>query len=467
MNHGSLFSGIGGFDLAARWIGWENSFHSDIDPFCLTILKHHFPNATSYTDIRGTDFTPWRGKIDVLSGGFPCQPFSQAGKRQGTSDDRHLWPEMLRAIREIRPNWVVGENVLGITNWNGGMVFEQVCSDLETEGYSVQPFVLPACGVNAPHQRYRTWFVAHRNDHELISGLQFDEQIWETLTAYGGADAGNSDRDGACAKRGATERADSESGGICGNGGRGIVADSDVYGHERRAESGWENDNTAEERSENNLDASRSGVQRTSADTDGIRPENLPSAGNGENDNTGKRGNFYSRATHDGPEWTSTNTHSIGSEQRCENFQPEETNGERPECKGGQRTAADTDLGGLERSGSEGRNGQYVERQDCDHGKRVSVPDPHGQMPQCGDDEREEGRDFEGFGVESLGGAFGWQEFPTFSPVCGGNDGISELLHGITFPRWRKESIKAYGNAIVPQVAYRIFRVINYMTTGK
>lgn len=167
MTHASLFSGIGGFDIAARWAGWENLFNCEIDPFCQTVLKYHFPHAEQYADIKTTDFTPWRGKIDVLSGGFPCQPFSQAGKRKGTEDERHLWPEMLRAIQQIQPRWVVGENVLGIVNWSKGLVFEQVCADLETAGYEVQPFILPACGVDAPHQRYRVWFVANRTDTRI------------------------------------------------------------------------------------------------------------------------------------------------------------------------------------------------------------------------------------------------------------------------------------------------------------
>lgn len=162
--HASLFSGIGGFDLAAEWAGFVNKFNCDTDPFCRRVLEYHFPHAKQYTDICTTDFSVWRNRIVVLSGGFPCQPFSSAGKRRGTEDDRYLWPQMLRAVREIRPRWVVGENVLGIVNWSQGLVFEQVCADLETEGYSVQPYVLPACGVDAPHRRYRTWFIAHLAD---------------------------------------------------------------------------------------------------------------------------------------------------------------------------------------------------------------------------------------------------------------------------------------------------------------
>lgn len=161
MTHGSLFSGIGGFDLAAEWVGWQNLFNCEIDPFCQTVLKHHFPDAEQFTDIRTADFARYKDRLDVLTGGFPCQPFSTAGKRKGTEDDRYLWPEMLGVIRTVRPRWIVGENVYGIVSWSDGLVFKQVCVDLEAEGYEVQPYVLPACGVGAPHQRYRTWFVAH------------------------------------------------------------------------------------------------------------------------------------------------------------------------------------------------------------------------------------------------------------------------------------------------------------------
>lgn len=164
MTHASLFSGIGGFDLAAEWAGWTNAFNCEIDPFCRKILKYHFPDAEQYGDIRTTDFAVWRDRIDVLTGGFPCQPFSLAGKRKGTEDDRYLWPEMLRVIRAVRPRWVVGENVFGIVNWSEGMVLDTVCSDLEAAGYEVQPYIIPACGVGAPHRRDRCWFVAHRTD---------------------------------------------------------------------------------------------------------------------------------------------------------------------------------------------------------------------------------------------------------------------------------------------------------------
>jgi len=163
LTHGSLFSGIGGFDLASEWMGWENVFHCEWNDFGKRILKYYWPNAISYDDITKTDFTIHRGKIDILTGGFPCQPYSSAGKRKGKEDERHLWPEMLRAIREIQPAWIVGENVRGLTDWNGGLVFDEVQANLENEGYEVTPFLLPACAVNAPHRRDRIWFVAYSN----------------------------------------------------------------------------------------------------------------------------------------------------------------------------------------------------------------------------------------------------------------------------------------------------------------
>lgn len=175
VRHGSLFSGIGGFDLAAKWMGWENVFHCEIEPFCRKVLKYHFPQSASYEDIRKTDFKKYKGKIEVLTGGFPCQPYSLAGKRGGKSDERHLWPAMFGAIRQIGPQWIVGENVFGIVSWNEGVVFEEVHTDLENEGYEVQSYVLPAAAVDAPHRRDRVWFVAQRvetNTYAHVSGLQ-------------------------------------------------------------------------------------------------------------------------------------------------------------------------------------------------------------------------------------------------------------------------------------------------------
>jgi DNA (cytosine-5)-methyltransferase 1 len=175
MRHGSLFSGIGGFDLAAEWMGWENIFQVEWDSFCQKVLTKNFPNVKRYGDIKEFDGTKYRGLIDIISGGFPCQPYSMAGKRKGKEDDRHLWPEMLRIIGEVHPGWVVGENVPGIINWSGGLVFHEVQTDLEAKGYEVFPIILPAVGRGAIHRRRRIWFIAHsisRRKLELLSVIE-------------------------------------------------------------------------------------------------------------------------------------------------------------------------------------------------------------------------------------------------------------------------------------------------------
>ena len=169
MTHASLFSGIGGFDLAAHWAGITNIFACEIDEFCRKVLAKRFPNTTLYKDIKETKFEQYCGTVDIISGGFPCQPFSVAGKRAGTTDNRYLWGEMLRVVREVQPTWVIAENVRGLTNIANGTTFETVCDDLEVSGYEVQPFIIPALSVGACHQRERLWIVAYR------SGIGRDE----------------------------------------------------------------------------------------------------------------------------------------------------------------------------------------------------------------------------------------------------------------------------------------------------
>lgn len=284
IRHGSLFSGIGGFDLAAEWMGWENVFHCEINPFGQRVLKYYWPKAISYEDITKTDFTIHRGTIDVLTGGFPCQPYSTAGKRLGKEDDRHLWPEMLRAIREIQPTWIVGENVRGLTNWNGGVVFNEVQAEMEAEGYEVTPFLLPACAVNAPHRRDRVWFIGYSNEW----GRQ---------------------KHGLCSRR------------------------------------------------------------------------EVPKNNNNE-------------------KFVTTNPNCNGILKS----QPRGCNErEQPKNKEQQRN-------------------RWTSK------ARRRIP--------------------------------GWQGFPIKSPICNGDDGLSARLDGITFSKWREESIKGGGNAIVPPLAFQIFKAI-------
>ena len=172
VTHASLFSGIDGFGLAAEWCGWENIFQVEIEDYPTKVLERHYPNVKRYRDIKEFDGRPYRGTIDVLSGGFPCQPYSVAGKRKGKEDDRALWPEMLRVIQEIGPTWVVGENVAGFIE----MGLEQSCLDLESEGYEVWPLVIPACAVEAPHRRDRVWIIAY-NERFAVSSQINERQI--------------------------------------------------------------------------------------------------------------------------------------------------------------------------------------------------------------------------------------------------------------------------------------------------
>lgn len=160
----SLFSGIGGIDLAARWAGIETVAFCERDKWCRSKLSKQFKSVDYYDfyddikEMKGHEIVSRHGRIDIVAGGPPCQPYSQAGKRRGTADDRHLWPEMLRIIKELRwPTWVIIENVTGIV----GMVLDDVLDDLEKENYETQSFIIPACSVGAWHRRYRVFVVAH------------------------------------------------------------------------------------------------------------------------------------------------------------------------------------------------------------------------------------------------------------------------------------------------------------------
>jgi DNA (cytosine-5)-methyltransferase 1 len=321
MRHGSLFSGIGGFDLAAEWMGWENVFHCEWMDFPRKVLEYHFPNADSLIDICKTDFKKYENKIDILTGGFPCQPFSMAGKRKGTDDERYLWGEMLRAIQEIKPQFVIAENVFGITNIDGGLVFEQVCLDLEAEGYEVQPFIIPAAAKNAPHRRDRVWFIAY--NHGIIRG----------------------------------ERGKLES-----------------------------------------REQSRHGESNEKSDTKTNRNvANSNSNGLNECDSNNEIN------TSQGGEYAQRDIKQISIDTKC--------------------------IG------------------------RTQVGDDNGKFEKA---QQEKRREQQFSGTDSA--QSWWRQFPTQSPICGGNDGLPTELDGITFSKWRAESIKGYGNAIVPQVAYEIFK---------
>jgi DNA (cytosine-5)-methyltransferase 1 len=328
MTHGSLFSGIGGFDLAAHWMGWDNIFHCEWNEFGQKVLKHHFPTSKSYNDITKTDFSIHRGEIDILTGGFPCQPYSTAGLRKGKADERHLFPEMLRAIKEIKPRWIIGENVRGLVSWGGGLVFEEVCSDLEREGYEVQPFLIPAASVNAPHRRDRIWFVANSNN-----------------------------------KRGCTKL-------------------GEVSGKDAKI-SEWDKD------------AQFSHTDKFyAANTECLRLEHIE-----------ERGNIYQST-------------SKAQSERGEFTKSIKANGNNGDV-------ANT----ISERGQLQTTREYASKQMLrSNGEKRRIRE--------------------------------WEKFPTVSPVCNGNDGLSDRLDSITFSKWRKESIKSGGNAIVPQVAYELFKTI-------
>jgi len=367
MRHGSLFSGIGGFDLAAEWMGWENVFHCEWNEFGQKVLQYYWPNAISYDNIKETDFTIHRGRIDILTGGFPCQPYSAAGKRKGKEDERHLWPEMLRAIREIQPRWIVGENVYGLVNWSGGLVFDEIQADLEAEGYEVQPVILPACAVNAPHRRDRVWFVAHFN--------------------------GSNDR--------------RESG-----------EDESKSGEKR-----------VQERHEVRQSIEPSKV-RDASNSNGIRLQ--------QRENSAKMGGGQSEVQREGNQ----PTNAI------------KTNGEIA-------NASNSDSRRLERSAEEGWNGINVEREGEFRNASNSGSKRLERIKNKGENRgKEDTREANRRGHSSRKVRSVWEEFPTQSPICSGDDGLPTELDGITFPKWRNESIKAYGNAIVPQVAIEIFKII-------
>ena len=159
-----LFSGIGGFSLGLESTGFfETIGFVEKDKFCQKVLKKHWNNINIEEDIRNVKGEKYQA--DVVTGGFPCQPFSVAGKRKSTADDRYLWDEMLRVIREVKPRWVIGENVEGIVNINEGMVLRQVLNDLENEGFKSQCIIIPASGIGAWHQRKRIWIVAYSNNN--------------------------------------------------------------------------------------------------------------------------------------------------------------------------------------------------------------------------------------------------------------------------------------------------------------
>lgn len=223
--HMDLFSGIGGFALAARWAGWETIGFSEIDPYCCKVLAKNFPGVPNYGDITQLDGRAITA--DLITGGPPCQPASFAGKRQGTADDRWLWPEALRVMREVSPTWVVFENVYGFITLNGGVEFEHLLTSLENEGYEVQPLVIPACAVNAPHRRDRVWIIAHLTQpRKRELSIQSRRSQYPRVDTHGGTEATSQ----CCCRRESQSRILRDFHGVSErlDGNKGRVAFSDV-----------------------------------------------------------------------------------------------------------------------------------------------------------------------------------------------------------------------------------------------
>jgi len=402
--HIGLFEGIGGFSLAARWMGWQTVAWCEWNEFGQKVLKHHFPKAEGFGDITKTDFTKYANKIDILTGGFPCQPYSSAGKRLGKEDERHLWPEMLRAIREISPSFVVGENVRGLTNWNGGLVFDEVCTELENLGYQVAPVIIPACAVDAPHRRERIWFVAYAENSRYRGRLceRCSGREWELL----------SDKQGWCEMGCKTKGC---SGKWITSNTNGAEQTNNTGTNDREAEKIWR---------QNKGDVSREFCSNGNA----TNATGFGFCGNG----TAEQSQPKTFGTWNGMgAENATDTQCGRGLQRIENLQSEKSNGIWPISDGREWNVTDTNGNRLERSVSSDINRQKSSQEIYDE--------------KC---------------ISTRKRALSFEKFPTQPPVCGGDDGLPTELDGITFSKWRNESIKAYGNAIVPQVAYEIFKAI-------
>jgi DNA (cytosine-5)-methyltransferase 1 len=189
VNHLSLFSGIGGIDLAAEWAGMRTVAFVEQNKFCQSVLKKHWPKVPIFDDVCTLKAEDINEPIDIISGGFPCQPFSKAGKRLGGKDDRYLWPEFARLIEELGPSWVVGENVAGIIT----LALDDVLANLESLGYATATFVIPACAVGARHRRERVFIVAHSDSKRLLHGKIKKQPAKARLNAFGDSASSGAD----------------------------------------------------------------------------------------------------------------------------------------------------------------------------------------------------------------------------------------------------------------------------------
>ena len=435
LTHASVFSGIGGPEVAATMLGWDNLFHCEINPFGRAVLDYWYPNSKSYEDITTTDFSEWRGRVHVLTGGFPCQPFSYAGQRRGATDDRYLWPYMFRCIDQIQPDWVVAENVAGIlTMVEQGEVsqvassadlfdtlndirgyrlretftLQRICDDLEGHGYAVQPVLVPACAVGAPHRRDRVFIIGRRitadADNGRVQRLSNNGEQCDQRHNGQPCESSQQERLGNQQGRQSDEtrtKATVSQDPVCGGQ---LVGRDGEQGSER-----------------NERNAGARGGQRICAETSRTAPAD--SVGSGA-----------------GTSRTSGSTQGDGCNPNQQPSQRRTASEWSDRFYAILRNAADTDNGCTQGCGNVWRGlgeaqGQGPSGRCSDGSVRL------GEGERCG--ER-------------------WWHFPTVSPVHRGNDGLPFDVDDLTIPfsKWRTEALKAYGNAIVPQVMYEIFRAI-------
>ena len=423
MTHASVFSGIGGPEVAATMLGWDNLFHCEINPFGRKVLDYWYPNSKSYEDITTTDFTEWRGRVDVLTGGFPCQPFSYAGRRRGAEDDRYLWPHMFRCIDEIRPTWVVAENVAGIltmveqgevsemaserTLFDEGdgihryklretFTLQRICDDLESHGYSVQPVLIPAASVGAPHRRDRVFIIANANDRTNRRTAGEDESEGRAQRIQERHEVRESD---------ITNKVRPASEGNASADSIGSREGTSRKSCQAESSRGDANQQPSERRAETERDNRLHAILRPDSDTEGecgqrVRPGEREA---GESEQVELGGGCGEDAHHHEEEvrWYATNPN--------------------------------------------------IYRVERDIRPRI------GEQPQSGLSSEEFADSYRNIRSERR-----WEHFPTVPPVHRRNDGLPLLVDDLTlsFGKWRNEALKAYGNAIVPQVMYEIFRAI-------
>lgn len=455
MIHISLFSGIGGFDLAAEWMGWKNVVSCDINEFGNRVREYYWPEAYHHRDIKTLTYetinnelsgrfgNDWRNDEIILTGGFPCQPFSVAGKQLGTEDDRHLWPEMLRVIREVSPKWIVGENVRGLVNWSGGLVFDQVQADLEAEGYEVLPFMVPACAVDAPHRRDRIWFIAYRNSPRFqkertqqptagTTGGSFQRTFTDTGKQQ--CDDGGNNREerhlsgnvNGDAQKNKSER----DGRVGGAGSIGETTENPVGSGRLYGEHEQEGSEDGQQREPGAGDSDRVCISE-GATTDPLRGRHGGGTKETGSDTEQERSMDQDFGQHgDGVRSETKRCSEVTPNAQSERSERFELGGEPETCRQKQGKFGGSDSEGV----TTNANG---------FGWR-------GESDRVG----ESGQ----FNKTSEGSH--WQDFPTQPPVCNGDDGLSARLDRITFSKWRQESIKAGGNAVVPQVVFEIFKAI-------